>query len=24
VTRRGNKPLVMLWVLNGARCEEAR
>jgi len=24
VTRRSNKPLVMLWVLNGARCEEAR
>ena len=24
VTRRGNKPLIMLWVLNGARCEEAR
>jgi len=24
VTRRGNKPLVMLWVLNGSRCEEAR
>jgi len=24
VTRRGKKPLVMLWVLNGARCEEAR
>jgi len=24
VTRRGNKPLVLLWVLNGARCEEAR
>jgi len=24
VTRRGNKPLVMLWTLNGARCEEAR
>jgi mannose-6-phosphate isomerase-like protein (cupin superfamily) len=24
VTRRGNKPLIMLWVLSGARCEEAR
>jgi mannose-6-phosphate isomerase-like protein (cupin superfamily) len=24
VTRRSNKPLVMLWVLNGARCDEAR
>ncbi len=24
VTRRGNKPLVVLWVLSGARCEEAR
>lgn len=24
VTRRGNKPLVMLWVLSGAMCEEAR
>lgn len=24
VTRRGNKPLVLLWTLNGARCEEAR
>jgi mannose-6-phosphate isomerase-like protein (cupin superfamily) len=24
VTRRGNKPLVMLWVLSGAPCEEAR
>ena len=24
VTRRGNKPLVMLWVLSGALCEEAR
>lgn len=24
VTRRGNKPLAMLWVLNGSRCEEAR
>ena len=24
VTKRGNKPLVMLWVLNGSRCEEAR
>ncbi len=24
VTRRGNKPLVMLWTLTGARCEEAR
>jgi mannose-6-phosphate isomerase-like protein (cupin superfamily) len=24
VTRRNNKPLVMLWVLSGARCEEAR
>jgi mannose-6-phosphate isomerase-like protein (cupin superfamily) len=24
VTRRGNKALVLLWVLNGSRCEEAR
>ena len=24
ITRRGNKPLVLLWVLSGARCEEAR
>jgi mannose-6-phosphate isomerase-like protein (cupin superfamily) len=24
VTRRGNKPLVLLWVLSGPRCEEAR
>jgi hypothetical protein len=24
VMRRGNKPLVMLWVLSGSRCEEAR
>jgi mannose-6-phosphate isomerase-like protein (cupin superfamily) len=24
ITRRGNKPLVMLWVLSGSRCEEAR
>jgi mannose-6-phosphate isomerase-like protein (cupin superfamily) len=24
VMRRSNKPLVMLWVLNGSRCEEAR
>jgi mannose-6-phosphate isomerase-like protein (cupin superfamily) len=24
ITRRGNKPLVMLWVLSGAPCEEAR
>jgi mannose-6-phosphate isomerase-like protein (cupin superfamily) len=24
VTRRGNKPLVLLWVLSGAKCEEAR
>jgi mannose-6-phosphate isomerase-like protein (cupin superfamily) len=24
VMRRGNKPLVLLWVLSGARCEEAR
>jgi mannose-6-phosphate isomerase-like protein (cupin superfamily) len=24
ITRRGNDPLVMLWVLSGARCEEAR
>jgi mannose-6-phosphate isomerase-like protein (cupin superfamily) len=24
ISRRGNDPLVMLWVLSGARCEEAR
>jgi mannose-6-phosphate isomerase-like protein (cupin superfamily) len=24
ITRRGNKPLVFLWVLSGSRCEEAR
>jgi mannose-6-phosphate isomerase-like protein (cupin superfamily) len=24
ITRRANKPLVMLWVLSGAQCEEAR
>jgi mannose-6-phosphate isomerase-like protein (cupin superfamily) len=24
ISRRGNKPLVMLWVLSGAPCEEAR
>jgi mannose-6-phosphate isomerase-like protein (cupin superfamily) len=24
ITRRGNKPLTMLWVLSGAQCEEAR
>jgi mannose-6-phosphate isomerase-like protein (cupin superfamily) len=24
VMRRGNKPLVLLWVLSGSRCEEAR
>ena len=24
MTRRSNKPLIVLWVLSGARCEEAR
>jgi len=24
ITRRGNKPLVLLWVLSGSQCEEAR